>query len=182
MIKGSLYLIEEAVPYETRPNARDNIIAIAPRIPCAAPASYRFRAEAIEHSIRHNKIGRIIFLEYYDDLFIWDLALYSLLGVTVVDAEGNDLRNVLHSAQSLKSALQKGAAGKQDSNLADKDFLREHLGRDYALSSYRYQAQTQEQRQAARSHSCLSNSKLTKSLRSIKRLILRVWETGNGGK
>lgn len=148
---STLLVSEEALPYGASISTEAPIVSIAPRLPSTAEASYAYRAEVLEQLVQAYQIQTLVLLNYYQELYFWDVALLTLLGVRVIDAKGNDVLPTLYSASALKRALEQGQSGSAYNTLAEKDFVREHLGRDYALASYRHQALTQQAGQQARS-------------------------------
>ncbi|MCL2807149.1 MAG: glycosyltransferase [Coriobacteriia bacterium] len=138
--RASILLLEEPLAFSEACPSDFHLLSVAPRLPYTTAASYKSRARVLEEYVAHHQIGQVILLEYYDRLFFWDVALLSLLGVTVVDSKGKELKDTLSSPELLKKALRKGRSGEWQSKLAASNFAREHLGHEFALRSYRLQA------------------------------------------
>ena len=163
------FLTEESMPYDACFDSNIEVASLAPRLPCVSPAAYKERALTIERLVQELQIGKVVFLEYYDTLYFWDAVLWALLGVAVFDAEGNDLIPSLALDEALREAIAKGATGEELVTLANSDFMREHLGWEYATKSYCHQAQALAHVQNASSLTQKVKRRLAKPYKLVRR-------------
>lgn len=159
---------EEPIPFDSLETEQYRNISLTPRFPNATQASFKYRADVLEECISKYEIGRVVFYDYYKELYFWDVLLLWMLGVDVVDSSGNDLTIHLATDMALKRALEKGQSSALSVALAEKDFMREHLGRDYALASY--SSQSKYLLEKTQIHSTALKHLLRKPYHYIKRL------------
>jgi len=167
--KTATLILEEPLAFNTQSFENCEVVLLSPRLPCINAASYKSRAKVLEEYLVENQIGQVVFLNYYDYLFFWDVTLLTLLGVKVVDAKGADLRKCLYSDKLLEEATKEGLPGERLYVLTEDDHLREHLGYEYALRSYKRQAIWYKQ-EALANHRVLRRA-LVGPYRFVKRLL-----------
>jgi hypothetical protein len=86
--------------------------AIQPKLPCEDPASYPLRAVALAAFIKEQAPKEVVLLNYSERLIVWDVLLFAMMGVRVLDASE---ANILEQLQN-SSDVEKWLAGSTHSS------------------------------------------------------------------